>query len=100
LLGRILAETSLLADARRHLVTAVTLEPEITLARLSLARTHEVLGERDETDRMLADPRLVQIAGRVILWRRDTARAAELMATLDDTVLANVGLRAMLEMTL
>src|SRR6185437_9477829 len=53
LLGRILSETSLLADARRHLGVALALEPEMTLARLTLARTCELLGAREEADRVV-----------------------------------------------
>jgi serine/threonine-protein kinase len=52
LLGRILSETTLLDEAKRHLVTTLSLEPDIALARASLARTHELLGEHDEADRV------------------------------------------------
>ena len=82
LLGRILAETSLLGEARRHLEAALALEPEMTLARLSLARTHELLGEPDEADRLAAGrSTMLPLVGRILTWRRDARAAAALLAT-------------------
>ncbi len=99
LLGRILSETTLLADARRHLVTALTLEPEITTARMSLVRTHELLGEHDEADRLM-DARYeatLPIRARFCLWRRDTRAAAEILPKLHPTSSAHRLTRELLE---
>jgi eukaryotic-like serine/threonine-protein kinase len=99
LLGRILSETTLLADARRHLVTALTLEPEITTARLALARTCEFLGDHDEADHLLDERREATLPARArfLIWRRDTERAAELLVTLPATTPAHQITRSMLE---
>jgi serine/threonine-protein kinase len=81
LLGRILSETSMVDEARRHLTAALTLDPELLLARIALARQHELAGEHVEADRILrlqqGDTRL-PLAGRFVVWRRDALRAAEL----------------------
>jgi eukaryotic-like serine/threonine-protein kinase len=99
LLGRILSETTLLLDARRHLRTALTLEPEITTARLALSRTHELLGEHDEADHLF-DARFEEtlpVRARVLLWRRDARRAAEILPRVPPTSPANRVARGMLE---
>jgi TolB-like protein len=93
LLGRILSETALLADARRHLVKALALDPESALARLCLARTCEILGEHDEVDRLLAarPERTIRTLARVLVWRRDAVRAAEVLR--DPTASGPISLR-------
>jgi serine/threonine-protein kinase len=100
LLGRILAETSLLADARRHLTLALALEPEGALTRLSLVRICELLGEPDEADRLVAErPERMMVTGaRILVWRRDAARAAERLRNLPASGSAPVATRALLEM--
>ncbi len=99
LLGRILSETTLLADARRHLVTALTLEPEITTARLALARTCELLGEPDEADRLIDERReaTMPVRARFALWRRDLRLATELLQTMPTTTPAHRVTRGLLE---
>ena len=80
-LGRILGDTALLAEARRHLTTAITLEPSIILSRLALARIHDLLGERDEADRIVREVPAASAPyyARILLWRRDVAGAEALL---------------------
>lgn len=86
LVGRLLAETSRLADARRHLTTALTLEPGMDGALVSLARTVELLGDRAEADRLVGGAAqtssLLPLVARLALWRRDARSAAELLRDL------------------
>jgi serine/threonine-protein kinase len=86
LLGRILAETSLLKEARQHLLTALPLEPEITLTRIALARTHELLGEHDEADRVAEQVRDSPLLARFVAWRRDTRKAQDLLRSMPGSV--------------
>ncbi len=86
LLGRILSETTRLADAQPHLETAVALEPDHHMPVLSLCRTHELTGERASLERFIeARPdrdTTSAVMSRILLWRRDRVRAAQMLATL------------------
>ncbi|MFO0757986.1 MAG: protein kinase [Byssovorax sp.] len=86
LLGRILAETRLCEHARRHLTTALTLEPDHVLGRFALTRLHELDGRHDEAELILdARPGLMMPAlSRMLMWRRDARRAAELLPRIVD----------------
>jgi serine/threonine-protein kinase len=99
LIGRILSETSLLAGARRHLVTALTLDPEITTARIALARTCELLGDHDEADHLVDERREATLPARArfLAWRRDVVGAEELLRTVPATTSAHRITRTMLE---
>jgi serine/threonine-protein kinase len=98
LLGRILSETHLRADARLHLSTAIGLEPDITLARLALARLFELDGDPAEADRVAppGSEAAIGFHARATLWRRDAARARQMLPTLKSTTPALVVVRAML----
>ncbi|MEP7125128.1 MAG: protein kinase [Byssovorax sp.] len=89
LLGRILSETTRFDDARRHLELAVALEPDHHLPVLSLCRTYELMGEHATLDRFVeARPdrdTSAAVMSRILLWRRDAARAAQMLAALPST---------------
>jgi serine/threonine-protein kinase len=83
LIGRILSETTLVDDARRHLEAAISIDPEIELSRIALCRLHELAGEPDRADALVTagpgrDVPLPALA-RLIFWRRDAVRAAEVL---------------------
>jgi len=102
LLGRILAETTLLADAKRHLGAALALEPEITSARLELSRMLELMGDHDEAERVVGDWSDVALPfrARTYAWRRDAGRAAELLSSVPPTTTMPLTMvRAVLELT-
>jgi serine/threonine-protein kinase len=94
LLGRILSETTRLADAQRHLETAVALEPDHHLPVLALCRTYELRGDHASLERFVeARPdrdTTAAVMSRILLWRRDRERAAQMLAMLP-TLSANVG---------
>jgi eukaryotic-like serine/threonine-protein kinase len=100
LLGRILSETTRLADARRHLEIAVALEPDHHLPVLSLCRTYELGGEHAALERFIeARPdrdTTAAVMSRILMWRRDAARAAQMLETLPTTGGANRVFRALL----
>jgi serine/threonine-protein kinase len=100
LLGRMLGETSLLRDAVRHLSTALVLEPEITLSRLTLARTHELLGDHDEADRVAGErpAATLPFRARVLAWRRDARGAAAMLASVEATTPGFPAARALLQL--
>ena len=89
LLGRILSETTRFADARRHLETAVALEPDNDLPVLALCRTYELSGDHATLERFLeARPdraTSAAVISRILVWRRDSARAAKILETLPAT---------------
>jgi serine/threonine-protein kinase len=86
LIGRILSETTRLADARRHLETAVALEPDHHLPVLALCRTYELGGDHASLERFVeARPdrdTTAAVMSRILLWRRDRERAAQMLAML------------------
>jgi serine/threonine-protein kinase len=88
LLGRILSETTRLSDARRHLEAAVALEPDHHLPVLALCRTYELSGDHASLERFVeARPdrdTTAAVMSRILLWRRDGARAAQMLAALPE----------------
>ena len=102
LLGRILSETMRLDDAVRHLEAAVALEPDFELPALALYRTHELRGERDRVDRWIESKpdRSINkvVLSRIFVWRRDAARASEMLRQLPAGKDSVVVFRALLEL--
>lgn len=86
LVGRMLSETRRLADAKRHLTTALTLEPGMEPPLVALARTAELLGDRDEVEPLVGDaketPSFLPLTARLALWPRDASLAAKLLRDL------------------
>jgi serine/threonine-protein kinase len=84
LIGRILCETSLTDAARRHLEAAISIDPEIELARIALCRLHELAGDHARADALteIGPGREVSLPSlsRLLLWRRDTVRAQEVLS--------------------
>jgi serine/threonine-protein kinase len=98
LLGRIISDAGLLPEARRHLTTALALDPDATLARLALGRVYELTGEPDEADRLTAERHETSaFFARLVMWRRDRGRAAELLRTAPLTGPAGARTRLLLE---
>lgn len=104
LIGRILCETTRIEDAQRHLEAALSIDPEIELARLALCRIHELAGDSARADhvmeigagRNVSFPALA----RMLLWRRDAERAKEVLRGFTEP--PNASLRvshALLELT-
>jgi TolB-like protein len=80
MLGRILAETRLLAEAQGHLVAALMAEPDMHLSRMLLTRTHLLRGAADEARAMVLtndhdSPAYLPAIARYCLWRRDADMA-------------------------
>jgi serine/threonine-protein kinase len=86
LLGRLLVEADLDGGAR-HLETALAFAPGLTLARLSLVRHYCLYGEWDRAEALnesAREPRwTLPMRARAALWRRDAARARELLHSLE-----------------
>jgi serine/threonine-protein kinase len=100
LIGRILSETTRFADARRHLETAVALEPDHHLPVLALCRTYELSGEHASLERFIeARPdrdTSAAVMSRILLWRRDRVRGAQMLEALPVTGGPNRVFRALL----
>jgi serine/threonine-protein kinase len=103
LLGRILSETMRLDDAVRHLEAAVALEPDYELPVLALCRTYELRGDPGSVDRWVESRSdrgtNVAVLSRMLLWRRDAARAAEMLEHLPAGKGPFVVFRGLLELT-
>jgi len=85
MIGRLLAETQLQDAARKHLETALTLEPDLHLSRAMLARLHMLHGRWDAADTvaegaLLRSGTVLPSTARMCLWRRDSERAKRLLA--------------------
>ncbi len=104
LLGRILSETTRFADARRHLETAVELEPDHHLPVLALCRTYELSGDHASLERFIeARPdrdTTAAVMSRILLWRRDRVRAAQMLTMLPGTSGPNRVFRALLSVAI
>ncbi|MEZ4294631.1 MAG: protein kinase [Polyangiaceae bacterium] len=84
LMGRILSETLLSDAARRHLETALALEPELELTRALLGRLHLLAGDIAGAEALAESSRSITAAAspamaRLCLWTRDAARARRIL---------------------
>jgi eukaryotic-like serine/threonine-protein kinase len=90
-LGRLLLEIDC-DDGRAHLEQTLALEPTFEFPYVSLAAYHEMRGEQERVEELLDGAQLrsrilrVQVESRLLLWRRDERRAAELLAELGEEV--------------
>ena len=91
MLGRILVEVDHDAGVR-HLETAIALEPTFEFPFVNLTAWHELRGERERVEELLENARSralpidLILEARLLFWRRDAARASELLATRTDAI--------------
>ncbi|MFO0592623.1 MAG: protein kinase [Polyangiaceae bacterium] len=83
-MGRLLAETTLQEPARKHLEAALTLEPEMELARLQLARLHYLEGRAEMAWTVIhssptGGDATLPLEARIALWSRDIEKARVLV---------------------
>jgi TolB-like protein len=89
-IGRVLCESDC-ADGLAHIVLAHALEPTYEFPYIPLVSWYEEHGQPDRVEELLAeaDARGLQLSERmwprIVLWRRDRARAKEMLARVDPT---------------